>query len=66
MRLDVLRNRLRGQIVAGLIPVRIGVVVKFAALDGLFPEGGREVQKFNIVALREITSVVFLARCDWH
>lgn len=27
MRLDVLRNRLRGQVIAGLIPVRIGVVV---------------------------------------
>ncbi len=54
VRLEVFCNRLRGQVVAGLIPVRIGVVVQLAALDALFPEGGREVQELDAVALREV------------
>ena len=49
MRLEVLRNRLRGEVIAGLIPVRIGVLVQLAALDALFPEGGREVQELDVV-----------------
>jgi hypothetical protein len=45
LRFQMIGNPLRGEVVAGLIPVRIGGLIQLTALDALFPESGHEVEK---------------------
>ncbi len=60
MRLQVIGDRLRGEIIAGLIPVRIGILIQLALLDALFPEGGRQIEKLDLVITREVSQQFFL------